>query len=195
MTEWSASARRWRAISCSSGGNNPTARLTVVTTSGVGSVEITRWPVSTAFIAVSMVRASRTSPITTTSGSWRSAARSPRLTSSVSTPISRWVTEELMSRCRNSIGFSSVTTCLRWVWLMWFTSAAIVEVFPEPDAPATRIIPRSAAASVPSTGGSFSEPNVGTSKGMTRMTIMNDERWRRIFTRKRPTPGMPHEQS
>ena len=36
---------------------------------------------------------------------------------------------------------------------------------------------------------------VGTVKGITRMTIMNDERWRRTFTRKRPTPGIPQEQS
>src|SRR6187397_2969577 len=39
------------------------------------------------------------------------------------------------------------------------------------------------------------DARVGTVNGMTRMTIMNDERWRRMFTRKRPTPGMPQEQS
>ena len=36
---------------------------------------------------------------------------------------------------------------------------------------------------------------VGTVKGITRMTIMKEERWRRTLTRNRPTPGMPQEQS
>jgi hypothetical protein len=36
---------------------------------------------------------------------------------------------------------------------------------------------------------------VGTVNGMTRMTIMNEERCRSTLTRNRPTPGMPHEQS
>jgi len=45
------------------------------------------------------------------------------------------------------------------------------------------------------TAGSFSCSKVGTSNGMTRITIMNEERWRRMFTRKRPMPGAPHEQS
>ena len=35
----------------------------------------------------------------------------------------------------------------------------------------------------------------GTSKGMTRITIMNEERCRRTLTRNRPMPGQPHEQS
>ncbi len=73
--------------------------------------------------------------------------------------------------------------------------AAIVELLPEPVTPVTRIMPRSALATSASTAGSFSVSNVGTSNGMTRITIMNDERWRRMFTRKRPMPGMPQEQS
>src|SRR6058998_4180112 len=103
--------------------------------------------------------------------------------------------EELMSRCRNSMGFSSVTTCFWCVWLMWFTIAAIVELFPEPVPPVTRTKPRSAAAIVVRMDGSLSDSNVGMSNGITRITIMNDERCRRMLMRKRPTPGTPHEQS
>ena len=73
--------------------------------------------------------------------------------------------------------------------------AAIVELLPDPVTPVTRIIPRSADATWDSTAGSFRLSNVGTSKGMTRITIMNDERWRRMFTRNRPIPGIPQEQS
>ncbi len=58
-----------RSISCSSGGKTETTRLTVVTASRVCNVEITRWPVSAAFTAVSIVSVSRISPIKTTSGS------------------------------------------------------------------------------------------------------------------------------
>ena len=78
---------------------------------------------------------------------------------------------------------------------MWLIIAAIVLDLPEPVTPVTRIIPRSASAIVFSTGGSPSFSNVGTSNGITRITIMKLERCRRMFTRKRPMPGAPHEQS
>ena len=78
---------------------------------------------------------------------------------------------------------------------MWLTIAAMVELLPEPVTPVTRIRPRSAAATVGRIAGSLSVSNVGTSNEMTRMTIMNDERCRRMLTRNRPTPGMPQEQS
>ena len=42
---------------------------------------------------------------------------------------------------------------------------------------------------------SRSDSNVGTSNGITRITIMKLERCRRMLTRKRPTPVAPHEQS
>src|SRR3989449_5719353 len=100
-----------------------------------------------------------------------------------------------ISRCRNSIGFSSVTMCLFCDWLMWFTMAAMVELFPEPVTPVTRIIPASAAATLARIGGNLRESNVGTSNGITRITIMNEGRCRRMFTRNPPTPGMPQEQS
>ncbi len=73
--------------------------------------------------------------------------------------------------------------------------AATVELFPLPLTPVTSTRPRSASATVASTSGSRSDSMVGTVNGITRITIMNDERCRSTFTRKRPTPGMPHEQS
>ena len=78
---------------------------------------------------------------------------------------------------------------------MWCTSAAMVDDFPPPLMPATISRPRSDSTSRPSSGGRLSDASVGTANGMTRITIMIDERWRRMFTRKRPTPGMPQEQS
>ena len=51
-------------------------RLIVSVASSVCSVENTRWPVSAACIAVSIVSMSRISPTRMTSGSWRSALRS-----------------------------------------------------------------------------------------------------------------------
>ena len=142
-----------------------------------------------------IVSTSRISPIITTSGSWRSAARSPIAKLSVSTPTSRCVTELCLSRCRNSIGFSSVTMCLFALSFTWFTSAAIVLDLPEPVTPVTSTMPRSAAEMRASTGGSRSSSNVGTSNGITRMTIAKLERCRRMLTRKRPIPAAPQPQS
>ena len=140
-------------------------RSIVATTSAVGMVAMTRCPVSAALIAVSMVSASAISPITTTSGSCRSAARSPTTRLSVSTPTSRWVIEQLRSRWRNSIGFSMVTTCLCWVRLMWCTIAATVELFPLPLTPVTSTSPRSDSATWLRTSGRRSDSMVGTVNG------------------------------
>src|SRR3954468_22018925 len=103
--------------------------------------------------------------------------------------------EQLRSRCRNSIGFSMVTTCLCSVRLMWCTMAATVELLPLPLTPLTSTSPRSDSAIDLSTSGRASDSMVGTVNGITRITIMNEERCRRIFTRNRPTPGIPQEQS
>ena len=78
---------------------------------------------------------------------------------------------------------------------MWLIIAAMVLDLPEPVTPVTRIMPRSASAMVFRTGGSVSFSKVGTSNGITRITIMKLERWRRMFTRKRPMPCAPQEQS
>ena len=175
-TEWSVSARRTRTTSCSSGGNIAMMRRIVLCASGVCSVERSRCPVSAAFMPVSTVSASRISPMRITSGSWRSAARRPLRKLSVSTPISRCVMLLCRSRCRNSIGFSSVTMCLLRDELMWLIIAAIVLDLPEPVTPVTRIIPRSASVTRRITSGIFSFSKVGTSNGMTRITIMKLDR-------------------
>ena len=93
-------------------------RLTVSVASSVWRVDMTRWPVSAAVSAVSMVSRSRISPTRMTSGSWRSALFSawPKLI--VSTPTSRWFTIDRLSRMRNSIGSSIV--------MMWQVSVALM---------------------------------------------------------------------
>ena len=67
---------------------------------------------------------------------------------SVSSPTSRWLMTERLSRCRYSIGSSIVTMCLERVWLMWSTIAASVVDLPEPVTPVSSTIPRSSSASV-----------------------------------------------
>ena len=122
-------------------------RLIVSDASTVCSVESTRWPVSAALSAVWTVSSSRISPTRITSGSWRSTRRSARLKEAVSWPTSRWLTIELRSRCRNSIGSSIVTMCLDIVRFMWSIIAASVVDLPEPVVPVSRMIPRSSSAS------------------------------------------------
>ena len=129
-------------------------RLIVRSRRCVWSVEITRWPVSAAFIAVSIVSASRISPTRITSGSCRSAARA--LLKLGVGPISRWVILEHLSRWRNSIGSSMVMMCVRERALMWSTIAASVVDLPEPVTPVTRTSPRSSSAISSRTGGRFS---------------------------------------
>ena len=73
--------------------------------------------------------------------------------------------------------------------------AAIDVLLPEPVTPVTRIIPRSASAIFFSTSGTANRSKFGTSNGITRITIMKLDRCRRMFTRNRPMPGAPHEQS
>src|SRR5215203_3363836 len=131
-------------------------RLTVSGASTVCSVESTRWPVSAADSAVWTVSSSRISPTRMTSGSWRSTRRSARLNDAVSCPTSRWLTIELRSGCRNSIGSSIVTMCLCIVRFMWSIIAASVVDLPEPVVPVSRTIPRSSSASCRMTGGSES---------------------------------------
>ena len=83
-------------------------RLIVSVASRVCRVESTRCPVSAAESAVRTVSSSRISPIRITSGSWRSTRRMARAKLSVSMPTSRWLMIERLSRCRYSIGSSSV---------------------------------------------------------------------------------------
>ena len=80
-------------------------------------------------------------------------------------------------------------------WFMCCSMAAMVDVFPLPVTPVTRISPDLYSVSRPSASGRPSCSSVGIANGITRITIMNEERCRRMLTRKRPTPGMPQEQS
>ena len=64
-------------------------RLMVSVASRVCSVENTRWPVSAASRAVSIVSKSRISPTRMTSGSWRRALRRACANERVSTDTSR----------------------------------------------------------------------------------------------------------
>ena len=110
-------------------------RLIVSVASSVWSVENTRCPVSAASRPVSIVSKSRISPTRMTSGSCRRALRSAYANERVSTVTSRWLMIDWLSRCRNSIGSSTVITCAQRVRLMWSTMAASVVLLPLPVVP------------------------------------------------------------
>ena len=78
MMPWSASPMRSRISSAGLAlrRERRACGRRCASTSGVWSVESTRWPVSAALSAMSIVSSSRISPTRITSGSWRSAARS-----------------------------------------------------------------------------------------------------------------------
>ena len=97
----------------------------------------TMWPVSAAVRASDTLSLSRSSPITITSGSSRSAARSARAKDCVSLPTSRWLTRQLLKGWTNSTGSSMVITWSCRVSLKRFTRAASVVDLPEPDGPQT----------------------------------------------------------
>ena len=65
-------------------------------------------------------------------GSCRSARRRASSNDAVSSPTSRWLTMQLTSSWRISIGSSIVTMCCCRVRLMWSMTAASVVVFPSP---------------------------------------------------------------
>ena len=83
-----------RTCACSFDGKAPMMRSTVRTALPVCSVASTRCPVSAAVSASEMVSRSRSSPITMTSGSSRSAPRSARAKLSVWRPTWRWLTTQ-----------------------------------------------------------------------------------------------------
>ncbi len=84
-------------------------RSMVFAASIVCSVDSTRWPVSAASIAISIVSTSRISPMRITFGAWRSAARRARAKVLVSLPTSRWLTVLSRCGCMYSTGSSMVT--------------------------------------------------------------------------------------
>ncbi len=166
-------------------------RLIVSVASSVWSVDMTRWPVSAAVSAVSIVSRSRISPTRITSGSWRRALFSACPKLMVSTPTSRWFTIDRLSRMRNSIGSSMVMMWQVSVALTWSTIAASVVDLPEPVVPVTRTRPRCSPAIFSITFGSISCSIDMILKGMTRSTTPRVPRCWKMFTRKRPSPGTP----
>ena len=74
------------------------------------SVPRTMWPVSAAVSASEIDSLSRSSPMTMTSGSSRSAARSARANEPVCVPTSRWLTRQFLNGWTNSTGSSIVRT-------------------------------------------------------------------------------------
>ena len=181
----SVSARRIRVGYCSVASNTLMSREMVLGVSVVWTVLKTRWPVSAAFSAMSIVSRSRISPTMITSGSWRRAARSALAKLSVSAPTSRWITEDFASRKRNSIGSSIVTIFRGLLWLMWLIIAASVEDLPLPVIPVSSTSPRSSMAISFKTGGSPSFSKSGILKGIARSTSASEPRWLQMLTRNR----------
>src|SRR2546429_75634 len=108
----------------------------------VCSVANARWPVSAIVNAAPIVSKSRISPISTTSGSWRSAYLSAAWKLLVSVPTSRWLTMHAWWRWMNSIGSSTV---MMWPFsslLILSIIAARVVLLPEPVGPVTSTRPR-----------------------------------------------------
>jgi hypothetical protein len=70
------------------------------------------------------------------------------------------------------------------------TIAASVEDLPDPVGPVTSTMPRRKETMSPSDGGSPRSSNVGIDIGMSRMTIEQWPRCRKMFTRNRATPSM-----
>ena len=93
------------------------------------------------------------------------------------------------------MGSSRVSTCWLLFSLIRFSIAASVVLFPEPVTPVTSTSPRFAMEISSRTAGRLSSSSVGISNGITRMMIPIVPRCRKMFTRNRPTPGAPHEQS
>ena len=130
-----------RVCSCCEGGNAPTSRSTVRVAPSVWSVASTKCPVSAAVSASEIVSVSRSSPITITSGSSRSAPRSARANDSVCLLTWRWFTMQRRDGWRYSIGSSIVSMCSARSSLIRLTSAASVAVLPQRVGPVISTIP------------------------------------------------------
>ena len=116
-------------------------RVTVWTAEFVCKVASVRWPVSAIRRAASTVSRSRISPISTTSGSSRNAARRAGAKPWVSVCTSRWLTRQPRWGWTYSMGSSIVRMCPFRSRLTRSTSAASVVLFPLPVAPVTRTRP------------------------------------------------------
>src|SRR5436190_970845 len=104
-------------------------RLIVWAAEFVCSVPNVKWPVSAIFIAASTVSRSRISPISTMSGSSRSAARSALEKLLVSLCTSRWLTRHPLCAWMYSIGSSMVRMwSRRSVLILSIIAASVVDL-------------------------------------------------------------------
>ena len=147
------------------------------------------WPVSAKAIAASIVAASRISPIRITSGASRIAFFSAAWKVCVSSPTSRWLTIDILCRCRYSIGSSMVRMCPVLVLLRWSIIDASVVDLPEPVEPTISTSPRRAMMMSFSTCGSCSSSMLGMSLRIARITMPTSPRCMNTLTRKRPEPA------
>jgi len=161
----------------------------------VCSVAKARWPVSAIVSAAAIVSRSRISPISTTSGSCRSAYLSAAAKLLVSVPISRWFTMQAWWRWMNSIGSSTVMMCPFSSLLILSIIAASVVLFPEPVGPVTSTRPRGFSASFATTAGRPRSSNVRTLKGICRMTSDTQPRCLKQLPRNRARFWIPKEKS
>ncbi len=136
----------------------------------VCSVLTTRWPVSAAVMAISVVSRSRSSPTKITFGASRNAARRPMANVEKSLPSSRWQNVLVLCGWTNSMGSSSVTMWPGSFSLNSLSSAASVVVLPEPVAPVTRMRPVFSAVILSKMGGRLSASTVGIFVARIRMT-------------------------
>ena len=142
-----------RTCDCWCAGKTSTMRLIVCDAEFVCSVANVRWPVSAMRSADSIVSRSRISPMSTTSGSSRSAARSAFANEWVSAWTSRWFTTHFLCWCRYSIGSSTVSMCSWRSELILSSMAASVVDLPDPVGPVTSTRPRGLSQIVAITGG------------------------------------------
>src|SRR6267142_4115807 len=170
-------------------------RLMVCAAELVCRVPNVRWPVSAMRNAASIVSRSRISPMSTTSGSWRSTDLSAALKECVSANSSRWLTMQLLWPCRYSTGSSMVTMWPLSSLLILSIIAARVVDLPEPVGPVTRIRPRGLSHRPDTTSGSPRSPKLFTSHGMVRKAAATAPLWLKTLARKRASPLTPKEKS
>src|SRR5579862_4658493 len=148
-------------------------------------VEKTRWPVSAAVMAISIVSRSRISPTRMTSGSWRKARRRPSAKLGTSTPTSRWFTMPSPWAWKYSMGSSMVMMCPRRSRLMTLSMLASDVVLPEPVGPVTSTRPRGRSSSLRTAGGRPISSSVMRFFGMSRNATPTAPRCRYTLARNR----------
>src|SRR6478735_56415 len=150
----SSTSDSWvRIWPCWCAGKTSMMRLIVWAAELVCSVANVKWPVSAMRSAASIVSRSRISPMSTTSGSSRRAARRAIVKLVVSLCTSRWFTRQPLWLWMYSIGSSMVRMCSARSVLILSSIAASVVDLPEPVGPVTRTRPRGRSASLASTAG------------------------------------------